>query len=184
MAMKLRKDDDIFLIGTISPKIDGPKLPSIGQVLSRLFFCMREEKLSVKESASKILEEVFEFWERARIPIRSKVRCVEKIEKLYKDWRCLQIKKKRMSKHEIELRETFANNLNNLFDIAAQNALQIIKIEEDREFLIAQRKPGREGCMLGVDTKLSQKETRRKEWLQKNEDRKKKYLEEQESSSE
>lgn len=59
-----------------------------------------------------------------------------------------------------------------------------MKIEEDRAFLIAQRKPGREGCMLGIDGKLSQKEKRKQLLLEKEERKKRKYLESQESSSE
>lgn len=45
-----------------------------------------------------------------------------------------------------------------LFDIAHLNALDIIKIDENRQFLLLQRQPGRPGHMSGVDYKLSKKE--------------------------
>lgn len=36
----------------------------------------------------------------------------------------------------------------------------MIRIEEDRQFLIKQRLKGRESCMLGVDANLNEKEER------------------------
>ena len=40
---------------------------------------------------------------------------------------------------EIKKREDFKESLDNLFDIAHSNALALIKIQEDRDFLIAHR---------------------------------------------
>ncbi|GBM14788.1 hypothetical protein AVEN_86046-1 [Araneus ventricosus] len=48
--------------------------------------------------------------------------------------------------------QEFISNLDNLFDIAQADALQLMKIEEDRMFLQRQREPGRPG---GVDKKLA-----------------------------
>ena len=47
--------------------------------------------------------------------------------------------------------------LDRLFDIANQNAMQKMIIEEDKQFLLAQR-AGRQGCMLSVDQKLTKTE--------------------------
>jgi hypothetical protein len=176
----LRKDNtNIFLIGQTSSKITGSKLPSRGQVLSRLFYEIRENKLKVNESASVVLDEVFEFWKIARIPFRSKNIAVKLLLKLYNQWRDLQKKKSRTS--DGKSRDDFVETLEDLFDIATVDALQSITIEEDREFLISQRKRKREGCMLGVDKKLSQKEKRSKERYEAEEKRKKTYLQEKES---
>ena len=41
--------------------------------------------------------------------------------------------------------------MQNLFDIAHADALTIIRIQEDRDFLLAQREPGRRGYMGSVD---------------------------------
>lgn len=57
-------------------------------------------------------------------------------------------------------RQEFLNNLDNLFDIAHIDALQIIKISEDKVFLQRQREPGRTGCLAGVDKNLADKEER------------------------
>ncbi|KAF2905067.1 hypothetical protein ILUMI_01110 [Ignelater luminosus] len=53
--------------------------------------------------------------------------------------------------------------MNNLFDIAHGNALSLISIEEDKKFLIAQKKPNREGSMIGIDLKLTAAEKRKAE---------------------
>jgi hypothetical protein len=45
--------------------------------------------------------------------------------------------------------------LNELFDITHVDVLHIIKIEQDREFLMAQREPRRWGYMAGVDKVLT-----------------------------
>jgi len=48
-----------------------------------------------------------------------------------------------------------------LFDIAHADALSMIKIDEDKQFLIAQRIKGRQGCMLGVNTKQTKIEKKK-----------------------
>lgn len=45
-----------------------------------------------------------------------------------------------------------------MFDIAHADALQLIKIDEDKIFLQKQREPGRPGHLAGVDKKLTEKE--------------------------
>ena len=48
--------------------------------------------------------------------------------------------------------------MHNLFDIAHQRALEMIKNEEDKEFLLAQREKRRRGSMGGIDLKLATKQ--------------------------
>lgn len=54
----------------------------------------------------------------------------------------------------------FTLKLDDLFDIAHQDALTMMTSEEDKEFLLKQRQKGRPGSMLGVDLKLAQAEER------------------------
>ena len=49
-----------------------------------------------------------------------------------------------------------------MFDVSHGNALQIIKIQEDRDFLIAQQEPGRRGSMAGLDKKQEKKDSEKK----------------------
>ena len=68
----------------------------------------------------------------------------------------------------------FVDDLDNLFDIAHLDALNIIKIQEDKDFLLAEREKGCRGCMGSVDMTLTSKEIRACKGLKLNMDRKKK----------
>lgn len=154
---------NIFLVGDVNHQIKGAKLPSNRQVLSVLFFNIREVKLTVSESANLVIRECVIFWEKARIPIKSLPNCVKKLMNLYNVWRDLQ-KNSKKNKDVFKQRENqFKNNLDNIFDIAHADALQIIKIEEDRIFLKRQREPGRPGYLAGVDKKLKKKEEQKQQ---------------------
>ena len=59
---------------------------------------------------------------------------------------------------EVKLKSEFSN----LFDIVHANASTIITVEEDRQFLLAQREPRRPGVMTTVDITLKKKEARKR----------------------
>lgn len=139
-------DSDIFLIDFQCHQIVSSKLPSNRDVLSILFYNLRVVKLTVRESAVLVYDEVVLFWQKARIPIRKKQRCVEKIENLHKQWRSIQ--KRAGKSSNIEKEESFVENSNELFDIAHKNALEMISIEQDKEFLLSQRLKGRPGNLM------------------------------------
>ena len=71
----------------------------------------------------------------------------------------------------------FVDVLDDLFDVAHADALQLIKIDEDREFLIAQREIGRRGCLGSIDMKLTRQEKRhqKREEVVENRKRKRNY---------
>ncbi|GBN46551.1 hypothetical protein AVEN_271313-1 [Araneus ventricosus] len=161
MASNLRScDRNIYLIGSERHQITGCKLPSNRQVLSVLFYDLHEVKLSIRESANLVVCECLIFREKARIPTRATADCVEKITKMYNYWRYLQKSACRRSETQEENERNFISDLNNLFDIAYAKALEIIKIEENRKFLLSQREPGRRGCLMGIDMKLAKREER------------------------
>ena len=62
-------------------------------------------------------------------------------------------------------------DMDNLFDITHADALEIMKIEEDKMFLHRQREPGHPGCLAGVNKKICWE--RREVKQQKVEDKKK-----------
>lgn len=161
MSHELRSNNkNVFLVGGVNHQITGTKLPSNRQVLAVLFFNIREVKLSVSESANLVIRECLIFWEKARIPTRKVPNCTKKLNDLYIEWRALQ-KNSQKSNDIFKRRELeFKNNLDNLFDIAHANALETIKIAEDRNFLARQREPGRPGYLAGIDKKLAQREDR------------------------
>ena len=55
----------------------------------------------------------------------------------------------------------FVANMKSLFDVAHTDALTLITIQEDRDFLLAQREPGHRGYMGCVDQALVNLEARK-----------------------
>jgi hypothetical protein len=100
---------------------------------------------------------------------------MKKLKKSYEVWRILEKRKKRESETFKFQVKKFEQSLDNLFDIAHANAFDIMKIDIDKEFLRSQSKPGRPGCLLGVDMKLSQKEKRKTIRINQEETKRKKY---------
>ena len=96
------------------------------------------------------------FRSKARIPTKTE-HVVTKIEKCVDKYQKLKKNKYHKSKTQKQKDCNFLKELNSLFDTANQNAMQMITIGEDKQFLLAQR-AGRQGCMLSVDQKLTRKE--------------------------
>ncbi|GBM08874.1 hypothetical protein AVEN_57426-1 [Araneus ventricosus] len=161
MASNLRSGErNIYLTGSGRHQITGRKLPSNRQVLSVLFYNLHEVKLSIRESANLVVRECLIFWEKKRIPTRATPHYVKKIMEMYNHWRNLQKSACRRSETQEENERNFISDLNNLFDIAHANALEIIKIEENRKFLLSQGEPGRRVCLMGIAMKLAKREER------------------------
>lgn len=169
--------EKIPYIGGIAHQITGAKLPSIRQVLQVVFFNMRVGKLKLGESAKLVTKEVQIFWEKARIPTKDPTRCAKKIIKLHAVWESIKKHPTRTTEAHKNAEKKFTDDMDNLFDIAHANALQLMKNEEDKHFLEMQRKEGRPGCMVGVDMKLAGIEQRAAERQQKERERKRKHHE-------
>jgi len=121
---------------------------------------MHKVNLNLHESAKLVIQEIVVFWQKARIPVKQEYNKIKKLESLYEEWRTLQKHATRKTEVNKKTRECFVNELDDQFDIAYMNALDIIKIEIDRQFLLSQREKGRIGCMLGKDKKLQKTEER------------------------
>jgi len=76
----------------------------------------------------------------------------------------------------------FVNKFNDIFDIAHARALDIMKIESDKQFLIAQKTKGRPGCLLGIDRKNQKLEESIEKKLKNKLERKKRVYEDMEIS--
>jgi len=85
---------------------------------------------------------------------------VEQLEELVKKWEAVKKNKARRTVTQVANEKAFCQTVNDLFDVAHQEALQMIKIEEDRQFLLAQCEHGREGCMTGFDMSLTKEDER------------------------
>jgi len=149
--LKILPDEDIL----------GAKLPSKRQVLSHFWHRHRSCGKTLGESASLTLTKVKSFWERAHISVKKDCRSKEQILCLYKEWQNLQKNFKTAQTSCRKKEDKFADELDDLFDIAHGDAVKLIKDEEDGQFLLLQRKKGREGSMASLDRKLAQKTMRR-----------------------
>lgn len=168
---KIRGKLTVKLIGVPYSQILGNKLPSRKQVLSVFFFNHQILKLNTRDSANLAVNELSVFWAKARVPIQAKKRCVDKVLLLHHEWKDATKHITRRTDTQKKKEENFVESLEGLFDVATESALQTIKIQEDREFLIMQRQKGRPGAMIGVDNVLLQKEKRRMKRLAESEAR-------------
>jgi len=157
---KTRSTSQVYLLGSTVEVLTGGKLPSLRQVLG---FFINEHKMmgnAIREASAIAISTTFQFWSKARIPVRSVQRCQDKLEKEYETWRLLKKNAARVSATQKGREEAFSSKLDDLFDIAHADALVMMTIAEDRDFLEAQREKGRRGCMAGVDITLEMKEKR------------------------
>jgi len=129
-------------------------------LLKAFFHYYVDLKRTIREAATAAVETAIPFWEKARIPIREKKHLITKVEKLHEKWKTLKKTRYRKGEKQKQDEAKFLKILNNLFDMAKKNALQTMKIEEDKQFLLAQREDGRRGTMGGVDKVLAAKEKR------------------------
>ena len=68
---------------------------------------------------------------------------VGQLEELIQKWEGLKKNRNRRTDTQIANEKALADTFNDLFDVAHQDALQIITIDEEKQFLMAQREKGR-----------------------------------------
>lgn len=158
--MTTRSSTKIWLVVHTIPKITGGQLPSNGDVLRVFFHIHRTVKNTVAVAAS-VTKEILPFWERARIPTQLPKNVTQKVLGLHAKWCALGKNRSRNRPADQAAQQTFREDLEDLFDYAASDAISRIVIEEDRQFLLAQREKGRRGLMARVDKKLTELEARK-----------------------
>lgn len=168
---RLRSGDHIFLIESSAHQIVGSKLPSNKQVLE-VFFFNKSRDSDVNKCARLVIDEVIIFWQKARIPTHAIWWCVKKVKDLYEKWKSLQKSSTRRTEIQMRRETEFLNTLDDLFDIAASDALTQMKNKEDQDFLIAQREKGRKGSLLGINLKEQKREEEKQERIDAEEKRK------------
>lgn len=91
------------------------------------------------------------FWDKAYLPIRKRIHCVEKLEYLYENLITLQKSTTRPAQKEKQ--DDFKDQFDELFYIAPQKVLDNLEVsKEAKRFFINQRKKGREGSLAPVKT--------------------------------
>ena len=141
--------------------ITGSKLPSNRQVLGYFLFLHREVQHTIRIAATLTIEKIFLFWEKAGIPVKQKRNAIKKLESFFHSWQNLQKHEKRQSITQKAHEEKFKQFLDDLLDVAHANALNMMTIEEDKQFLMAHCEKGRQGCMDGIDANLVKKQKKK-----------------------
>lgn len=141
----------------------GTKLPSRKQVLKMYFYGTRQRKISADKSAYLVTDTVIIFWRQAFIPTKHRGDVKNKVQSLVAEWQTLQKSSLRGGETQNRKEDEFVAKLDDLFDIAHANALEMVTDPEDAAFLQMQRQKGRIGCMAGVDENQARRQKRRAE---------------------
>lgn len=137
-----RSYTEVWLVGQLIEFLDFEhfkQLPMGGQVLRRLFFDLKVNKLSLSISCSTTIDEVLTIWHAANIPTTQKPNAVYKLKALYERHVSVGKNKARRTNRQIQLENEFSECMQKLFDISHANSAQLIRIEEDLQFLEDQR---------------------------------------------
>ena len=92
--MTTRSDDYLCIP---NDGIYGSKLPLKGQVLSFFLYLHINTGKTIRDSATTVVNHIYEFWEKANIPVIRKATAITKHEKLYKVYQSLKKERKRRS---------------------------------------------------------------------------------------
>jgi len=155
--METRSQTEVWLIGQGSMALSGHTLPSKKQVLQTFFYHKKDN--NIRQSATIVTQQVLIIWNKARIPTKQPYHVVAHVEKLFDKYCKLKKNKGRDSLTQHNNEQAFIEEIEQLFDIAHENAMTSITLEEDRQFLQMQR-DSMKGYMGALDTELAQKEER------------------------
>jgi hypothetical protein len=150
----------MYLIGDPMDNFSGIMLPTTGEVLRVYFHHHNKEKLSQKDSVKCVVQKVLTIWEKARVPTSETRNIVRKMETLVEKYRNICRNKNRGGAAQVTKESEFIELTNHLFDIAHQEALNMLNIHEDKLFLVDQRS-NRKYVMGGMDRTLARKEKRK-----------------------
>ena len=145
----------IWLIGHEESGLTCSNLPSRRDVLKVYFYHHQAVGETVRDSARHVAELTILFWEKGGISTKSAKRATDNLIKLHSKWITLKKEITRQSDISKSRREKFRDELDELFDIAHDKALEMIETAVVRDFLIAQREFGRRLSMIQVQKVLS-----------------------------
>ena len=155
MTSATRNKKERYLLGQPLESLPAAQLPTGSQVLRRLYFM----GANTKENRKRLVDKVIAIWERSYIPTMLKCNITRKLVALIAKYENVMKSKNRKSNTDLVNATKFEEELSELFDISHQDALQTIKIEEDRRFLMDQR--GKRKMSMGqVDNDLRKKSQR------------------------
>ena len=92
---------------------------------------IHQKNKTIRQSAAIAVREALPLWARDRIPTRQEYNIVAKLVSLFEEWRTLLKSKGKKSKFQKAKEEAFTEKLKDLFDMAHQSAMKMIKIQEE-----------------------------------------------------
>ena len=181
--METRATTSIYLIDSYIPEILGAKLPSYRQTFGHFLHLHKVEKKTVRDASRQAIRAVSAFWWKAGIPVKAEQHSIQKLESVFYEWKGLQKHKARASETHKTKEQEFISRLDDLFDIAHSDAMSLIKIPQDREFLLRQREKGRTGSIGALDRISEQKICRAAQHRDEEAMRRKRYEQEIEATT-
>ncbi|GBM82832.1 hypothetical protein AVEN_180919-1 [Araneus ventricosus] len=155
---KTRQSDNTLLLGVrdLEPLNKFNKLPTTKEVLLRFHHHLNDVK-SVRNASHQTIDELIVVWPKAAIPSRLFTHAIDKLVKIHSEW--LLLKKNKSSPPEAQReherkKESIVRKVHELFNIAHANYMTMIKLEEDRKFLMDQHCE-RNMIMSTLDKKLA-----------------------------
>lgn len=130
------------------------------EVIQVYFYKHNKSNLSQKDAVKDTVKQICEIWAKARVPISEPRNITRKFDTLLDRYRNICRNSKRKGSAQLAREVEFESSLTQLFDIAHHDAMNIIKIEEDRVFLADQR-TDRKYVLGNVDKELHLKEVRK-----------------------
>jgi len=160
-----RSQSDVYLIGQPISQFGGLVLPTTNEVLQVYYFYHKNENLTQSNAIENVVDQIILIWNKARVPCAEKRNIIRKLELLLQKYRNICRNKTRKGVSQKAKEEEFKCQIRSLFDVAHHNAMELIKIEEDKTFLTDQRTE-RKYVLGAIDTALSEKEQRKRERVQ------------------
>lgn len=161
---ELRSKNEVWLVdGLATDSFPDNKLPTREEVLKVLEWHSRRNPRDLQGVVRKTSLMLQVVWGRANIPMIDPTHLLKKVRQLRGDYSSLKKSRSRESAKELEKRESIKAGLKQLFDVAHRDAMSLMTIQEDKEFLEFQRKPGRQGKMARVDEKEGRRVKRKLE---------------------
>ncbi|GBM88692.1 hypothetical protein AVEN_104102-1 [Araneus ventricosus] len=137
---KTRQSDNIFLlcVRDLESLNRFNKLPTTKEVLLRFHHRLNDDN-SVRNANHRTIDKLIVIWSKAEIPSRLVKHAIDKLEKIHSEWLLLKKNKSSLSEAQREYERKFVRKVHKLFDIAHAIDMTMIKLEEDRKFLIDQK---------------------------------------------
>ena len=140
-----RSKTAVPLVGQPEDNFSGRCLPTTNEVLKVYFHHHKLKSMSKASATARTVDLLLDVWAKARIPTSEKRAIVAKLTRVVDKYRNVMRNSGRGGDAQGAREQDLLKSNASLFDIAHHNALALIRIPEDRTFLLDQRKERKYG---------------------------------------